>query len=192
MYASTSPSSIAGHVGPADCASARESAPKSGPRAISQPFEQPRRAPAILLELLDALVISWPQLDEVMAAQKRDGRRITTILVDAGLATEAQLTQVLCQQRSAPWVSLRHVHFSRELLNLVSYELAEKFCLIPLFLRRVRRREVLYVAIDDPSDEMAQQEVAECAGLPVRAMIAPATAIRSAIRAYYGASGGSL
>ncbi len=40
--------------------------------------------------------------------------------------------------------------------------------------------------MDDPSDDVAQREVAQWAGLPVRAMIAPPTDIRSAIRVYYG------
>src|SRR5882724_10969983 len=40
--------------------------------------------------------------------------------------------------------------------------------------------------MDDPSDELAQREIGQWAGLPVRAMIAPPTDIRSAIRVYYG------
>jgi hypothetical protein len=137
--------------------------------------------------LVEAQIVSRAQLEEVLAAQKRDGRRIGTMLVDAGLVTETQVTQILSQQLSVPWVSLYHIDFSRQLLNLVSHQLAEKYCLVPIFVRRVRGLgETLYVAMDDPSDEVAQQEVAKWAGLPVRAMIAPPTDIRSAIRVYYG------
>jgi type IV pilus assembly protein PilB len=137
--------------------------------------------------LVEAQIVSRAQLEEVLAAQKRDGRRIGTMLVDAGLVTETQVTQILSQQLSVPWVSLYHIDFSRQLLNLVSHQLAEKFCLVPIFVRRVRGLgETLYVAMDDPSDDVAQREVAQWAGLPVRAMIAPPTDIRSAIRVYYG------
>ncbi len=137
--------------------------------------------------LVEAQIVSRAQLEEVLTAQKHDGRRIGTLLVDAGLVTETQVTQILSQQLSVPWVSLYHIDFSRQLLNLVSRELAEKFCLVPIFVRRVRGLgETLYVAMDDPSDEPAQREVAQWAGLPVRAMIAPPTDIRSAIRVYYG------
>jgi type IV pilus assembly protein PilB len=87
-----------------------------------------------------------------------------------------------------PWVSLYHIDFSRQLLNLVSQELAERHCLVPIFVRKVRGLgQTLYVAMDDPSDERAQTDVGQFSGLPVRAMIAPPTDIRSAIRAYYGA-----
>jgi type IV pilus assembly protein PilB len=137
--------------------------------------------------LVEAQIISRAQLEEILATQKRDGRRIGTMLVDAGLVTETQVTQILSQQLSVPWVSLYHIDFSRQLLNLVSHQLAEKYCLVPIFVRRVRGLgETLYVAMDDPSDEAAQREVGQWAGLPVRAMIAPPTDIRSAIRVYYG------
>ncbi|MEI9935874.1 MAG: hypothetical protein WDO69_01490 [Pseudomonadota bacterium] len=137
--------------------------------------------------LVEAQIVSRAQLEEILVAQKRDGRRIGTMLVEAGLVTETQVTQILSQQLSVPWVSLYHIDFSRQLLNLVSHQLAEKYCLVPIFVRRVRGLgETLYVAMDDPSDEAAQREVGQWAGLPVRAMIAPPTDIRSAIRVYYG------
>jgi type IV pilus assembly protein PilB len=101
--------------------------------------------------------------------------------------TETQVTQILSQQLSVPWVSLHHIDFSRQLLDLVPEELAERHCLVPIFVRRVRGLgETLYVAMDDPTDENAQRAVAEFSGLPVRTMIAPPTDIRAAIRAYYG------
>lgn len=137
--------------------------------------------------LVEAQIVSRSQLEEILAAQKKDSRRLGTMLVDAGLVTETQVTQILSQQLSVPWVSLYHIDFSRQLLNLVSHQLAEKYCLVPIFVRRVRGLgETLYVAMDDPSDEVAQREVGQWAGLPVRAMIAPPTDIRSAIRVYYG------
>lgn len=137
--------------------------------------------------LVDAQIITRGQLEEVLALQRDDGRRLGTLLVESGLVTETQVTQILSQQLSVPWVSLYHIDFSRQLLNLVPQDLAEKYCLVPIFVRRVRGLgETLYVAMDDPSDESAQREVSQRAGLPVRAMIAPPTDIRSAIRVYYG------
>jgi type IV pilus assembly protein PilB len=138
--------------------------------------------------LVEAQIITREQLEDSLSLQKRDGRRIGTLLVEAGLVSETQVTQILSQQLSVPWVSLYHIEFSRQLLNLVSQELAERYCLVPIFVRRVRGLgQTLYVAMDDPSDERAHGEVSQFSGLPVRAMIAPPTDIRSALRAYYGA-----
>src|SRR5688572_453372 len=137
--------------------------------------------------LVDAQIITREQLAEVLALQREDGRRLGTLLVESGLVTETQVTQILSQQLSVPWVSLYHIDFSRQLLNLVPHELAEKYCLVPIFVRRVRGLgETLYVAMDDPSDESAQREISQASQLPVRSMIAPPTDIQAAIRVYYG------
>ncbi len=138
--------------------------------------------------LVEAQIITREQLEEVLALQKRDARRLGTLLIESGLVTETQVTQVLSQQLSVPWVSLYHIDFSRQLLDLVPKELAEKYCLVPIFVRRVRGAgESLYIAMDDPTHEEAKESVASQSGLPVRAMIAPPSDIQAAIRVYYGA-----
>jgi type IV pilus assembly protein PilB len=136
--------------------------------------------------LVEARIITREDLEQVLEQQRGDGRRLGTLLVESGVVTETQVTQILSQQLSVPWVSLYHIDFSRQLLDLVPREMAEKYCLVPIFVRRVRGLgEALYVAMDDPGDENAQREVSQFAGLPVRAMIAPPSDIRGAIRAYY-------
>jgi type IV pilus assembly protein PilB len=136
--------------------------------------------------LVEAHIVTREQLDEVLRRQTNDPRRLGILLVEAGLLTETEVTQILSQQLSVPWVSLYHVDFSRQLLNLVPQEIAERYGVVPIFVRRVRGLgQTLYVAMEDPSDEAAIAAVAEYSGLPVRAMIAPPSEIRAAIRAYY-------
>lgn len=140
--------------------------------------------------LVGAKIISPEQLQEVLALQRQDGRRLGALLVAGGYVSETQVTQILSQQLSVPWVSLHHIDFSRQLLNLVQRELAERHCLIPIYVRRSRyQRETLYIAMDDPTDVEARAEVELYAGLPVRPMIAPPSEIRAAIRVYYGGEG---
>ena len=140
--------------------------------------------------LVEAHIVTREQLEDALALQKQDGRRIGTLLVEAGLVSETQVTQILSQQLSVPWVSLYHIDFSRQLLNLVPREVAERHCLIPIFVRRTRGQgESLYVAMDDPTDAASRAQVEQFAGLPVRPMIAPPSDIRAAIRAYYGGGG---
>ena len=88
--------------------------------------------------LVEARIISGEQLEDVLEIQKSDPRRLGTLLIEAGLVTETQVTQILSQQLSVPWVSLYHIDFSRKLLNLVPHELADRHCLVPIFVRRVR------------------------------------------------------
>jgi type IV pilus assembly protein PilB len=137
--------------------------------------------------LVKSGLITEQQLDEVLGLQRADGRRLGTLLVESGLVSETQVTQILSQQLSIPWVSLHHIDFSRHLLGLVPEDVVRRYCLIPIYVRRVRGLgDALYVAMDDPSNSQALAEVAEHSKLHVRAMIAPPSDILAAIRAYYG------
>src|SRR5258706_3433378 len=138
--------------------------------------------------LVDAHIVAAEQLEQVLAQQKTDGRRLGTLLVENGLVTETQLTQILSQQLSVPWVSLYHIDFSRELLNLVPRDIAEKYCLVPIYIRPVRGQgDTLYVAMDDPMNEDALRECAASAGLPARPLVAAPPAVFKAHPPYYGA-----
>jgi hypothetical protein len=137
--------------------------------------------------LVDARIITREQLENVLQLQKGDGRRLGTLLVEQGLVNETQLTQILSQQLSVPWVSLYHVDFSKRLLSLVPSHVAQKYCLIPIYVRHVRGQgDTLYVAMDDPTNLDALRECASWSGLPTRAMIASPADIRHATEIYYG------
>lgn len=136
---------------------------------------------------MSANAITREQLDEALGTAKQSGKKLGQILVEKGWVNEGFLAQTLSQQLSVPWVSLYHVDFSRQLLNRVPKEVAEKHMLIPVFVRHVKGQgETLYVAMDDPTNESALAELAELINLPVKPMIASESDIRSAIRAYYG------
>lgn len=137
--------------------------------------------------LVQASLVTPEKIEQALARQKETGRRLGQTLVELGYVSEQEVAQVLSNQLSVPWANLRHVDFSRELLNLVSADLAEKWAVIPVYVRRMRKEgETLFVAMDDPLNERALAEVAAHVGLPVRPMVASATELRSAIRAYYG------
>jgi type IV pilus assembly protein PilB len=136
--------------------------------------------------LVQAKVLTAERLEDALVLQRAQGRKLGQVLIDLGIVTETQLTQALGQQLSVPWVSLSHVDFSRQLLNLVPREVAEQYSLIPIFVRRVRKQgDTLYVAMDDPTQEVALDAVRAASSMQVRPMIAAASELRSAIRVYY-------
>ena len=136
--------------------------------------------------LIEAKVITQEQLDHVLGVQRQDGRKIGQLLIELKMVGEITLTQTLSRQLAVPWVSLYHIEFSRSLLNLVPRELAERFCLVPIFLRKVRKQgDALYVAMDDPTNEPALAEASRVASMQVKPMIACPSDIRSAIRVHY-------
>lgn len=143
--------------------------------------------------VIQAGLVTPTQLAEVLAVQQVEGRRLGALLVQRGLMTDTQVTQILSQQLSIPWVSLHHIGFSRRLLDLVPSELAERWLLLPIYMRRVPRiGEILYLVMEDPANEQALDEVGRVTGLKVRPMIASPSEIRAALRAYYGCVIGSL
>jgi type IV pilus assembly protein PilB len=168
--------------------------PGRGAGGVGDGGEPSARRPLLGELLIQSSVITAEQLAEVLAAQKEPSsdKKIGQMLIERGWLNEAQLTQTLSLQLSVPWVSLYHIDFSRQLLNRVQRQLAEQYCLIPIFVRHVKGQgETLYVAMDDPTNEAALAEVSRQANLPARPMIASATDIRSAIRVYYGEPAGS-
>jgi len=137
--------------------------------------------------LVGAGMLTAERLTQALALQKQHGKRVGEILVEQGFVTEGQLTQTLSNQLSVPWVSLYHVDFTRALLNYVPRELAERWCLVPVYVRAVRREgDTLFVAMDDPTNEEAIAAVAAAAVLPVKPMVAAPSEIRNVIRVYYG------
>ncbi len=142
--------------------------------------------------LVDARILTAEQLEEVLAVQRTDGRKLGALLVESGLVTETLLTQILSQQLSVPWVSLNHIDFSRELLGLIPLDVAEKYCLVPIYVRAVRGQgDTLYVAMEDPMNEEALHDCAAASGLPARAMIAAPSDIFRVLRLHYGSTIGA-
>ena len=141
--------------------------------------------------LVAANAITTAQLEEALTHPRKEGERLGDVLVSLGMVSETQLTQALSQQLAIPWVSLYHVDFSRPLLNLVPKELAERYCLVPVLVRKSKKRgEQLFVAMDDPTNDGALEQVSQYCGLTVKPMLASRSDIRAAIRVYYGAEPG--
>jgi type IV pilus assembly protein PilB len=137
--------------------------------------------------LVDAGLLQPGDLERVLELQKAARVRLGKLLVAEGLVDEGQLTQILSHQLSVPWVSLHHIEFSRQLLNLVPAQVADAHDLVPIYVRHVRGQgQTLYLAMEDPQNEEGLAACRSHSGLPVRPMIASPSEIRRAIQVYYG------
>ena len=134
-------------------------------------------------------LISNSQLGEALIAQRTSGLPLGKQLVALGYVGEAQLIQVLSNQLSVPWVSIERVDFSADLLARLPSDLADHHSVMPVYVRNVRGRgETLFVAMDDPTDDVALAAIANATGFHVRAMIASPRELRTAIEErYFGA-----
>ncbi len=135
--------------------------------------------------LVQAGLLTQAQLDQTLELQKHDRRRLGALLVDQGLVTSARLTQMLSHQLGLPWVSPSHVSFSPELIERIPRDVALRHCVLPVYLQRGDGERVLYVAMEDPTSEEALADCARVAGMRIRPMVAAPEHIRAAIRAHY-------
>ena len=136
--------------------------------------------------LVAAGKITPEELEEMIASQKGTGKRLGTLIVERGVISELELTQILSNQLSVAWVSLEYVNFTDEILDIIPGELARKRTLIPVHYRVDEHKEpILYVAMDDPTDIEAMKKVSEYSNTRVRPMIAPLSEIKRAIETHY-------
>ena len=114
--------------------------------------------------LVEAGVLSQSQLEQALFARRKDGRKLETASHRARVGERDSASHQTSRASSAfLGCSLYHVDFSRSLLNLVPREIAEKYLLVPIFVRRVRKQgETLYVAMEDPTNDTGIDEVARC------------------------------
>ena len=135
--------------------------------------------------LLSSGVISHEQLERALELQKESKERLGDVLVQSGIITEQQLIEALKIQLGVEFVDLTAVSIPVELAKYVPRTLAKKYCVVPVKLVR----DTLYLAMSDPLDFIAQEEVKAASRKRVIPMIATHRATEQAISGLYGSEG---
>lgn len=131
--------------------------------------------------LIAAGLIDEMQLSAALAHQRQWGGRLGDVLLDKGFLDEEMLYRGLARQMDLPLVSILEVNPTREAVRAVPVELAKKHDLFPVALDG---REIT-IAMVDPTNVPAVDEVAFRTGLRVRTVLAPSREIEWAIRRFY-------
>ena len=98
--------------------------------------------------LLEAQLVSEGQIQEALEVQRSSGSRLGSILVEMGAVSETTLLEFLSQQYGVPTVELSGSQVEEEVLNLVPFEVAQKYMVVPV--RKTHSR--LALAMVDPSN----------------------------------------
>jgi hypothetical protein len=132
--------------------------------------------------LLNEKLITPEQLNEALTSQVIFGIKLGSSLVELGFITDEQLCALLSRKLGVPPVSPRALSYvSPDVLALVPAELAKKYRLIPI---KVEGKK-LALAMTDPTDFKAIDEVAFVSGCVVRPHIAPDVRITAALSKFY-------
>ncbi len=129
-------------------------------------------------------VITMAQLRKAQEEQKKSGGRLGSSLVKLGMIAESELTSFLSKQYGVPAINLNDFEIDPDVIGLVPRDVAEKHCLIPIN----RSGSTVSIAMGDPSNIFAVDDIKFITGYNVEVMVAAEEAIRAAIERYY--SGG--
>jgi type IV pilus assembly protein PilB len=146
--------------------------------------------------LIEAGVIDDAQLQSALGHQKRWGGRLGKALVDLNMANEEQIVQALAKKMGYPIVRLAALETSPAIeaaLKVVPKELAEKYNLLPYAVEGDARRGTVSVAMGDPTNIAAIDEIQFRSGRRVIPALAGDSDIAMAIRRlYYGDAPGQM
>jgi type IV pilus assembly protein PilB len=135
--------------------------------------------------LVEAGLIDEIQLRAALAHQKQWGGRIGAILISMGFITEEKLLKFLSSHLQMPAVDFKKVKIQDEVLKLISMDIAKKHHVLPIAIWQEGNKKYLLVAMSDPTNLAAIDEIQFITNLHVKPAIATDTAIGEGIRYYY-------
>ncbi len=160
------------------------------PGVPGQPAPRSAAASSILskkLRLGDSLIaeglINDEQLQQALARQKKNGKRLGAVLVEMNLVTEQDIVQILSKQLRIPFIDLSNYLIDPVVAKLVPEHIAKRHMLIPI--NQVGKK--LTVAMVDPLNIIAIDDIQLMTDLIVKPVVATQTDINKALQDAYGA-----
>jgi len=127
-------------------------------------------------------LISADQLKQALDYQKKNGGRLGTCLVKMGLVSDDDITAVLSRQYGVPSINLKFYEVDPTVIKLVPQETAIRYQIVPLS----RVGSTLTIAMTDPTNVFAMDDIKFMTGFNVEPVVASETAISEAIHKFYG------
>jgi type IV pilus assembly protein PilB len=132
--------------------------------------------------LITENIISEDQLKKALDMQKTVGGRLGTNLVKLGYITEEKLVSFLSMQFGVPAINLNEYNIDPGVTKLIPAEMAKKYMILPV----ARVGATITIAMTDPSNVFAIDDVKFMTGYNVEVAVSSESAIASAISQTYG------
>ena len=132
--------------------------------------------------LIKAGLLTPQKLQEALEYQKTNGGKLGLNLVKLGLVKEEDITRVLSQQYGVPAINLIKVEVDDAVVKLIPSEVAQKYLIMPVS----RTGATLTIAMVDPTNVFAMDDIKFMTGYNVEPVVASEVAIKEAIDRYYG------
>lgn len=138
--------------------------------------------------LIASSIISEEQLKQALNVQRKEGGRLGTNLVKLEFITEDKLVAFLSKQYGVPSINLADYKIDSAVLKLIPADMAKKYLIMPV----ARVGATLTVALADPSNVFAIDDVKFMTGYNVEVVVSSESAIIAAITTYYLGKGESM
>ncbi len=135
--------------------------------------------------LVSSGLITEDQLKKALTAQKTEGGRLGSTLVKLGFVQEDKLMTFLSKQYGVPYVDLSKFEINQAVVKHIPADVAQKYRIMPIN----RAGATITIAMVDPSNIFAIDDIKFMTGYNVEAVVATEGAIIDAIKKYYGAKG---
>jgi type IV pilus assembly protein PilB len=132
--------------------------------------------------LVSSGLITDDQLKKALSVQKMEGGRLGSILVKLGFVQEDKLMTFLSKQYGVPYVDLSKFEINPAVIKHIPAEVAQKYRIMPIN----RAGATITIAMVDPSNIFAIDDIKFMTGYNVEAVVATEGAIVEAIKKYYG------
>src|SRR5688500_9676360 len=128
--------------------------------------------------------ISAEQLQEALTYQRQNGGKLGANLVKLGYVKDEEITALLSKQYGVPSIALGQFEIDPAVVKLVPGDTARKYQIVPLS----RAGATLTIAMTDPTNVFAMDDVKFMTGYNVEPVVASETGVLEAIEKYYGAA----
>ncbi len=129
-------------------------------------------------------LITSQQLRETLEYQRANGGRLGSNLVRLGYVSDDVVTAVLSRQYGVPSINLDLFQIEDSVIKLISEDVALKYSVLPIS----KLGATLTLAMADPTNVFAMDDIKFMTGLNVEPVIASETSIQLAVAKYYAGS----
>ncbi len=134
--------------------------------------------------LLKENLVSPQQLQEALNHQKMSGGKLGKAFVSLGFVKDEQITTLLSRQYGVPSINLDHFEVDPAIIKIIPAETARKYQVLPLS----RSGATLTIAMADPTNVFAMDDIKFMTGYNVEPVVASESALEDAIEKYYGST----
>ncbi|MBU4175619.1 MAG: Flp pilus assembly complex ATPase component TadA [Actinobacteria bacterium] len=140
-----------------------------------------RKGKSVTHLLIEDGLVTKEQLLEALETKKESGKSLARTLIEMGVVSEVKLTEVLAQHLDMEFVDLGNYHVDLTAVALLDEKIASRHLAIPLKFDE----DTLVVAMADPTNIFALDDVKMYTSCQVRPVVATKGDIEDAIRSYY-------